>query len=133
MKEAVDNGVKNIPHKLHTIIDYCNRWLESYRLDVDDLSEQFPELKEMILQRRQHLFNGQTKVRNYEKWTSQKKKEMPATIDTVQHHISKQIKNFEEPPYERLFNLSKNSKDDAPLTGFVEYLAYKYEERKFNL
>ena len=58
---------------------------------------------------------------------------MPATIDTVQHHISKQIKNFEEPPYERLFNLSKNSKDDAPLTGFVEYLAYKYEERKFNL
>ena len=133
MKEAVDNGVKNIPHKLHTIIDYCNRWLESYRLDVDDLNEQFPELKEMILQRRQHLFNGQTKVRNYEKWTSQKKKEMPATIDTVQHHISKQIKSGGEPPYEKLFNLSKNSKDDAPLTGFVEYLAYKIEERKFNL
>ena len=72
-------------------------------------------------------------MRNYEKWTSQKKKEMPARIETVQHHIAKQIKSVEEPPYEKLFNLSKNSKDDAPLTGFVEFLAYKIEERKFNL
>ena len=72
-------------------------------------------------------------MRNFEKWTSQKKKEMPATIDSVQHHISKQIKSGGEPPAEKLFNLSKNSKDDAPLTGFVEYLAYKIEERKYIL
>ena len=64
-------------------------------------------------------------MRNNEKWKGQNKKEMPATIDSVQHHISKQIESGGEPPYEKLFNLSKNLKDDAPLTGFIEYYAYK--------
>ena len=34
---------------------------------------------------------------------------------------------------EKLFNLSKNSKEDPPLSGFVEYFAYKVEERKYNI
>lgn len=79
------------------------------------------------------MFNVHTKAQNNEKWKSQKEKEMPATIDTVSHHISKQIESGGQPPQEKLFNLSKNSKEDAPLTGFVEYYAYKLEERKFNL
>ena len=29
--------------------------------------------------------------------------------------------------------MSKNAKEDAPLTGFIEYFAYKLEERKYNL
>jgi len=29
--------------------------------------------------------------------------------------------------------LSKSDKDDAPLTGYIEYYAYKLEERKHNL
>ena len=33
----------------------------------------------------------------------------------------------------KLFNLSKNSKEDAPLDGLVYFYAYKTEERKYNL
>jgi len=43
------------------------------------------------------------------------------------------MKAAREPPVEKLFNLSKNSKEDAPLDGLVNYIAYKIEERKFNL
>lgn len=58
---------------------------------------------------------------------------MPATIDNVSNHISKTIESGGKPPYKFLFNLSKGQKEDAPLSGFVEYFAYKLEERKYNL
>lgn len=58
---------------------------------------------------------------------------MPATVETVQNHLVKQVKAGKEPPYEKLFNLSKNTKEDPPLTGFIEYYAYKVEERKYQI
>ena len=58
---------------------------------------------------------------------------MPETINTVHAHLDDTIRTGGLPSNNKLFNLSKNSKDDAPITGFIEYYAYKIEERKHNL
>ena len=58
---------------------------------------------------------------------------MPATIDHVETHIAQSIECGGLPRYEKIFNLSKSSKEDPPLNGFINYYAYKGEERKFNL
>ena len=58
---------------------------------------------------------------------------MPAMIDHVETHIAQSIECGGLPRYEKIFNLSKSSKEDPPLNGFVNYFAYKGEERKFNL
>ncbi len=34
---------------------------------------------------------------------------------------------------DKLFNLSKNAKDDAPITGLIEFIAYKVEDRKYQI
>ena len=60
------------------------------------------------------------------------KQELPATIVNVQAHIASSIESGGQPTQEKLFNLSKNAKEDAPLTGLIEFFAYKIEERKYN-
>ena len=52
-------------------------------------------------------------------------------MDSINAHIDGQIKSGGQPKFEKLFNLSKNGKEDAPLNGFVEYYAYLTEERKY--
>ena len=54
-------------------------------------------------------------------------------LDHVETHIAQSIECGGQPRYEKIFNLSKNSKEDPPLNGFVNYFAYKSEERKFNI
>ena len=61
------------------------------------------------------------------------KRNIPATVETITYHIEEQIKSGGQPKYEKLFNLSKNAKEDKPMTGFIEYYAYLTEERKYNL
>ena len=73
---------------MHAHLDYGLRWLDTWKLDVEDLAKQFPVYKELMIQRRLHVFNIQTDRRNKAKWESQCKREMPATIDTVTHHIA---------------------------------------------
>ena len=133
VEEAVQSGVENVVSKMNSNLDYGLRWLDTWALDIDDLDKEFPIFKECLVQRRLNVFNILTIKRNKAKWESQTKKEMPATIDTVNHHVEKQIESGGQPRQEKLFNLSKNAKEDAPLTGFVEYFAYKLEERKYNL
>ena len=58
---------------------------------------------------------------------------MPATIDNVETHIAQSIEFGGQPRYEKIFNLSKSAKEDPPLNGFINYFAFKGEERKFNL
>lgn len=118
---------------MHSQLDYGLKWLDTWQLEIDDLGTLFPAFKNLLMQRRLHIFNVSTVRRNKAQWEDQTKKEMPATIQTVQNHIAKQIKSGEQKPYNFLFKLSKNAKEDSPLTGFVEYFAYKIEERKYNL
>lgn len=58
---------------------------------------------------------------------------MGEMINTVNAHIADQIESGGMEKQDKLFNLTKNSKDDAPITGFVEFLAFKIEERKYNI
>lgn len=54
-------------------------------------------------------------------------------VETIDHHAENTMKAASEPAVEKFFNLSKNSKEDAPLDGFINYYAYKIEERKYAL
>lgn len=58
---------------------------------------------------------------------------MKAMISTIDDHVKDAITTGGMPKLDKLFNLSKGSKEDAPLDGFVNYYAYKSEERKYNL
>lgn len=58
---------------------------------------------------------------------------MNATIEHIDDHVKDAITTGGMPRLEKLFNLSKGSKEDSPLDGFVNYYAYKTEERKYNL
>jgi len=58
---------------------------------------------------------------------------MGEMINTVNAHIADQIESGGMEKQDKLFNLTKNAKDDAPITGFVEFLAFKIEERKYNI
>lgn len=40
------------------------------------------------------------------------------------------MEQFEKESCEKFFNFSKNSKEDPPITSFLEFFAYKVEERK---
>ena len=51
-------------------------------------------------------------------------------IEVIHKHLEEQIKNGGKPQVERLFNFNKNAKEAPPLSGFVEYYAYKTESRK---
>ena len=88
IEEAVANGTQDILHKMHSNIDFGIRWIDSKGFDVDDLKELFPILRKFIIQRRLTMFNTMTDRRNKEKHESSNCKEMPATIDTVAHHIA---------------------------------------------
>ena len=57
---------------------------------------------------------------------------MPAMIEHVESHIAQSIESKGAPKYEKIFNLSKNNKDDPPLNGFLNYYGFRNEERKFN-
>ena len=54
-------------------------------------------------------------------------------MNHVETHIAQSIECGGAPKIEKIFNLSKNNKDDPPINGFVNYFAYRSEERKFNL
>ena len=54
-------------------------------------------------------------------------------IDHVESHIAQSIESGGAPKIEKIFNLSKNNKDDPPLNGYLNYYGYRNEERKYNL
>ena len=87
----------------------------------------------MLVKRRLANFVKNSRKRNKVLLDGQAKKELPATIDTVQKHVAKQIETAGKPPDEKFFNLSKNNKEDPPLTGFVEYFAYRMEQYKYDV
>ena len=70
VREAIDSGVENVIHKLHANLDFGLKWLETWRLDIDDLGDSFPQFKELMIQRRLHVFNVSTIRRNKAKWES---------------------------------------------------------------
>lgn len=70
---------------------------------------------------------------NKKQWQESHKKELPALIGLMDEHLKDSIQSGGLPKLEKLYNMSKGSKDDAPLDGFINYYAYKTEERKYNL
>ena len=68
VEEAVESGVENVLQKMHSNIDFGLKWLEQWRLDVDDLKKQFPVFRDLLIQRRLYVFNITTERRNKSTW-----------------------------------------------------------------
>ena len=57
---------------------------------------------------------------------------MPAIIDTVYSHVQKVMEEaMSQAAMAKLFNMTQTNKGSAPLESFIEYYAFKAEERKF--
>lgn len=125
-------GGSDIVNKCGPMLDKMLANIDRMRFRAEDFSK-WPNLREHLIQRRRINFDKATQDRNKEMWLSQSRKEMPAIIDHVQSHQDRQAEFEKIGNIEKFFNLSKNAKEDAPLTGFIEFYAYLCEERKYNL
>ena len=56
-------------------------------------------------------------------------------IKTIETTFEDNVEKFDMESKEKnkFFNFSKNAKQEAPINNFIEFFAYKVEERKHNM
>ena len=130
--EAIKHKVKNLAKVFANRLDFALKYLEQNNFKAEHLQE-WPDLKKLLIKRRSLNFRDATIKMNREAGATMYKKEMPATVENLENHIKQSIETGGLPPYEKLFNFSKKNKEDPPLTGFIEYFAYRASEQDYNL
>ena len=132
IEQAVKDGIANPMKEFGAYLDVILSMLETNHFKPEDIVN-WPIFKDLLIKRRSIKFNTQLKEQNFQRQEQIKNKDLPATMDHVESHIAQSIESGGAPKIEKIFNLSKNNKEDPPLNGFVKYYAYRSEERKFNI
>ena len=132
IEQAVKSGIDNPMKEFGAYLDVILSLLDTNNFRPEDIVN-WPIFKDLLIKRRNQRFSNMLKEKNLKRHEEIKNKDMPAMMDHVESHIAQSIESGGAPRIEKIFNLSKNNKDDPPLNGFVNYFAYRNEERKFNL